>query len=163
MGQIERTRVVEALHQPLVELVAGVVAKADQIEQGRDDELEIRVALDPAGEFAGERNVAANVAPQTLDPVVPDHEPELERAKTASERHLPVAIVHHRTRLGRRVAQIIGQHREGVDQGGAVGDIEAVAVEVCQQPLVWVEAVAVGSLDAFMHPAQFGTDCGAAG
>ena len=68
--------------------------------------------------------LARDVGAQALGAVVADDEPELEGAEAPAERHVPVAVVDDRARVGRLVAQVFGQDAERVDQRGAVGDPE---------------------------------------
>jgi hypothetical protein len=89
-----------------------------------------------------------------MDAVVPDHEPELERPEAAAERHVPVAVVEHRPRLGRLVLEELRQDAQRTDEHGPVGHEKGVAVEVGEHPLVRVEAVAVGRFEAVVDRAQ---------
>ena len=100
---------------------------------------------------------------QALGAVPAQDEPELEGPEPPAQRDMPVAVVDDRAGFGGRVAQVLGQHGEGLDQLGPVGDPEGVAVEPGEKPLVRVEAVGVGQLHAGMGPAQFGADRGGPG
>ena len=105
----------------------------------------------------------AMCAAQSFGAVVTDDEPELERTEPATERDVPVAIVDDGARLARLVAQVLGQHAERVDERPAVGEVEHVAVEVGEQPLVRVEAPTVDALEAAVHErAQLRNDRGRA-
>src|ERR1039458_8938541 len=86
----------------------------------------------------------ANVVLQAFDSVVADHEPELQRAEAASELDVPVAVVDDCARLGSLIPQVLGQNAQRLNQRLAVGDPEAVAVEVGEHPLMRIEVVAVG-------------------
>ena len=70
---------------------------------------------------------------------------------------MPVAIVEHRSRFGSLISQIFRQDAERVDQSLAIGDIETVAVKVGEHPLVRVEGIAVGELQAILDVAEFRT------
>ena len=93
---------------------------------------------------------------------MPDHKPKLERAKTAPELDVPVAIINHRARFRGLVAQVLRQNRQRLDQLLAVGDIEAVAIEVGEHPFVRVEAVAVGEFHAIVNKAKLRAERGRA-
>ncbi len=118
--------------------------KQTRFERRGRGELEPVVRGDPRRELLGERDVAPHVVAQPLDAVVPDHEPELERTKPPAERDVPVAVIDHGARLRRLVQKILGEDAQRLDQRVSVGDVEAVAVEVREHPLVRVETVAVG-------------------
>ena len=72
-----------------------------------------------------------------------DDEPELEGTEASTERDLPIAIVDHRTGLGRSIPQVFGEDAQAPDEGRPIGDEEAIAVEGREHPLVRVETVAV--------------------
>jgi hypothetical protein len=107
--------------------------------------------------------VLAHVVGQPFGPVPPQHEPELERPEPPPERDLPVAVVDDLARGGGRVAQELGQDRQGLDQGAPVGDPEARAVEGGEQPLVGVGDEAVGPLQAVEQATVLGAHGGGAG
>ena len=100
---------------------------------------------------------------QPLHAVVTQHEPQLERPETASQRHLPVPVVEHRAARRRLVQQVLGQDGQGVDQGSAVGYPEAGAIEVGEHPFVGIETVTVGVFDTVMQVMVFRADDGRAG
>ena len=60
------------------------------------------------------------------------------------------------------VAQILGQDAQRLDQCGAVGNPEAAAIEVGEQPLVRVEGVAARQLQPVDEAPVLGADGGAA-
>src|SRR6185437_4856313 len=121
MGQIKIAAAVKSVHQLLIEFVAAVETEAHQVERRRDDELEALVLSHPGGELLRESHVLANVELQAFDPVIAQYKPEFERAKTAAQRHMPVAIVDHSARFSCFVAQIFGQNTECFDQTFSIG------------------------------------------
>src|SRR5258707_15528753 len=98
----------------------------------------------------------ANVMLQALHAIMPDHKPQLQRTKPPPQLNVPVAVIDHCPRLSRLVAQVLRQNRKRLNQVLAVGDIETIAVESCKHPLVRIESVAVGKLDAVMNKPKFG-------
>src|ERR1700704_1608005 len=95
-----------------------------------------------------------HLATQTLGPIAPDRRPELQRAESPAERYLPVPVVDDGPGLGGGVSKVFRQDAEGVDERLPVGYIEGVAVEVHEHPLVRIDAIAVGSLQAFVDETQ---------
>ena len=163
VGQVEFAAGVEPVEQALVDVVAAPMAEADQVQGRGRGPFEAGIGFDPAGEFLRQLHVATHVVAQSLHAVVADHEPELEGAEAAAQGDVPVAVVDDGARLGGCVAQVLGEHAQRVDQALAVGHVEAVAVEVGEHPLVRVEAVAVGLLQAGVDPAEFGAQASGAG
>ncbi len=162
MGQIKVTAAVEPVHQTLIALISTFVAEADEIQRHRRGQFEAVVILDPSGELLRQRDVLTDVMLQPLYPIMPDDEPQLERAETPSQRNLPVAIVDHGTGLGGFIAQVFGQHTQSLDEGLPVRDIEAIAVEIGEHPFVGIEAVAVGKFQSGVSMAKFRTKRGRA-
>ena len=163
VGQEEPAFAVEALEQAPVELVPRPMGEAHQVQRRRRDELEIGRGGEPGGELAGEFDMAAEVILQALDAVVADDEPELEGAEPAAQRHLPVAIIDDRARLGRLISEVLRQHAQGLDERRPVGNVEAVAVEIGEQPLVRVEGVGIGQLEPVEEVAELRAEGGGAG
>ena len=98
----------------------------------------------------------ADVMAQAFYAVVAYDEPELQRPETPAQRHLPVAVIYDGARLGGLIAEVFGQDAECLDERGAVGDVEAVAVEVGEHPLMRVKAVGVSQLQAVVDVPEFG-------
>src|SRR5260370_32659629 len=94
---------------------------------------------------------------QSLYPVMPDHEPQLQRAEAPTQRNMPVTVVGHLAGSRGLRAQILRHYREAIDQRLAVGHIEATAVEVGEHPLVGVKDVAVSQLYSPVHGAELRT------
>src|SRR5579872_4137728 len=88
---------------------------------------------------------------QTLHAVVSDDEPQLQRTKTASQLNLPVAIINHRSRFRRLIAQIFRQNAQRLNQRLTVGDAKAVAIESREHPLMRIKGVTVSQLQAAMN------------
>src|SRR5579862_3262942 len=104
----------------------------------------------------------ANVMLQSFDAVMADHEPQLQRAETASELDVPVAVVDDRSRFACLIAKIFGQDAQGLNQRLAVGHPETAAVKVGEHPFMGIEVVAVGEFDAVLQMAKFGAEHGRA-
>src|SRR4030095_7131570 len=100
----------------------------------------------------------ADVMLQAFDAVVSNYEPELKRPKAATERGVPVTIVDDCSRFGRLVAEIFRQDTQGLNEGFAVGNVENITVKIGEHPLVGIEAVAIGELNAWLRVAEFGTE-----
>ena len=67
---------------------------------------------------------------------------------------MPVAVIENRAGFGLLVAQVFGQNAERLDQDLAIGYPEAVAIEIGEHPLVWIEAVAVGVIESVVDVAE---------
>ena len=104
--------------------------------------------------------MGADVAAEALGAVVAQNEPELQRPKPAAEGDLPVSVIEDLSRFGGAVPEVLRRHRQRADERAPVRDPEAVAVEVREHPLVGVEAVGIGQLDAFLEVAELGTEEG---
>ena len=102
----------------------------------------------------------ANVGLQAADAVMADDKPELERSKAAAEGDLPITIVEDRAGVTGFVAQVFGRDGERVGKGVPVADEEAVAIKVCEQPLVSIEAKRVGIFNTVDDGAKFRADRG---
>src|SRR5437879_31475 len=100
----------------------------------------------------------ANVVLQAFNPVVADHEPELQRAEPPSQLYVPVAVVNHRSRLRGLIPQILRQNAQGLNQRLSIGYPEAAAIKVRAHPFMRVEIVAVGQVDAVLKMTKLETD-----
>src|SRR5713226_9214964 len=123
----------------LVRAIYCVQPAADEIELRGRGEFEARIVVHPGGELLGQAHVLANVVLQAFDAVMPDYKPKLERAKTAPELDVPVAIINHSTGFSGLVAQVLRQDGKRLDQVLPVGDVEDVAIEVGEHPFVRIE------------------------
>src|SRR5687767_5067777 len=93
VGEEHRAAGVDAREQLAVELVEalavgradGTVTEADQSKWRWRHHLELVVALDPAPELGGERDVLPEDCLEPGDAVGADHEPELQSAESAAE------------------------------------------------------------------------------
>ncbi len=115
MRQVEVSAAIQPVHQLLIYFVPALVTEADQVERRRRGEFETRIVSDPACELLSEFNVTPNVILQAFDAIVPNYKPEFKRAKAATERNLPVAIVKHRARFRGLVAQVFRQNAQGLE------------------------------------------------
>src|SRR5258706_8899036 len=97
--EIQASALIESVHELLVVGVSGSQAEADKVQRRGSSQFEAGIASHPDGELLREAHVFANVLLQSLDSVMPDHEPQLQRSKAASERDLPVPVVNNCTRL----------------------------------------------------------------
>src|ERR1035437_7527377 len=99
MRKVEVAAAIQPVHQELISLIlitmiSRAQPEADKVELGGRGEFEARIAAHPGGELLSQAHVLANVVLQPFDPVMPDHKPQLERAKPASELDVPVAIIN---------------------------------------------------------------------
>jgi hypothetical protein len=122
MRKIKISTAIEPVHQILIAFVSTFVAETDQIQGHRRGQLKTVVVPDPRDKLLRQSDVLPDVMLQSLDPVVPDHEPQLERAKAPAQGNLPVAVVNHGPGLCGLVTQIFGQHAQSLDQCLAVRD-----------------------------------------
>src|SRR5271165_6243046 len=76
---------------------------------------------------------------------------------------MPVTIVNYRARFRSLVAQVLGKYAQRIDQRLAVCNIEAIAVEVGEHPLMRIEGVAVSKFNSVLNVAKFRTNRGRAG
>src|ERR1017187_4958670 len=136
--------------------------EAHQVQRRWCNDLEALVLLYPFGKLLRYFYVPAHVVLQSLYSVVPNHEPKLERTKTAAERDVPVAVVKDCARLGCLVAKVFGEDTQRINEGLAVGHIKTVAIEVGEQPLVGIKSVAVGKFDSILDVTELRTQCGGA-
>src|SRR5713226_2729867 len=112
MREVEVATAIQPLHQELIGMIlvrtiCRAQAGADEVEPGGRGEFEARIVAHPGGELLGQTHVLANVVLQAFDPVMPDHEPKLERTKTAPELDVPVAIINDSARFSGLVAQVL--------------------------------------------------------
>jgi hypothetical protein len=114
-------------------------------------------------EHLREADVPAHMPPQPFGPIGAEHEPQLEGPETPPEWHLPVPVVNNRAGLTGIVAEVLRRDGQGIYKARPVGNKKAVAVEVGEQPLVRVERIAVGQLQALVLGAQLRTDGGRTG
>src|ERR1017187_519434 len=108
MGEVQIATAVEAAHQELIALIAAAMPKAHQVQRCWCHHLEALILLYPFGKLLRYFYVPAHVVLESLHSVVPNHEPKLERTKTAAERDVPVAVVKDRARFGCLVAKVFG-------------------------------------------------------
>src|SRR2546427_4265017 len=116
------------------------------------------MSADPRSKLLRQGHVLADVVLQAFHAVMADYKPQLERTKSSPQRNVPVAVIKHLAGFAGFVAEILGQNAERADQRGAVGHVEAVAIEIGEHPFVRIEAVAVGQLGAVVDVAEFGAD-----
>src|SRR6266496_6752403 len=93
MGQIKIATSVQCVHEALVGLVARPQPETNQVQRRGNGQLKTRVAADPARELLGQPDVLADMELQPFDSVIAKHEPQLQRAKPAAERNVPIAII----------------------------------------------------------------------
>src|ERR1700758_2875173 len=95
--------------------------EANQVERRGRGQFEWLIAAHPFREFLRQTYVLANVMLQSLDPVVANHKPELQRPEPASQLNVPVAVIDDGSRFRGLVAQILGQNTQSLNQRLAVG------------------------------------------
>ena len=83
--------------------------EAHQVQRHRRCQFEIFILAHPVRECLSQLHVAAYVMLQAFDAVMADHEPQLQRAETAAELNMPVAIVDDRARFRSLIAQVFRQ------------------------------------------------------
>src|SRR5205823_7903119 len=93
--------------------------------------------------------VAAQTRLQAFDALLPNQEPELERAEAAPERESPIAQIFDAAVSRRLQKAWIGRHH--ANQMFAVADKVERAVEHCSQPLVRIDDEGIGAFDAVPH------------
>src|SRR6266851_4276061 len=92
MRQIKIAAAVERVHQALVGLVAALQSEANQIQWSRRGQFKAIVLVHPGGKLLRQPHMLAHMKLQPFNPVMTQHKPQLERAKTPSQWDLPVAI-----------------------------------------------------------------------
>ena len=110
-------------------------------------------AFDPfqlAREPLGILDVIPDSSRQAIDPIVAEDEPQLERAKPASELDPVIHVVGH-VLLGR--LQILGNQREGLTKHLRLWRVQHAAVDRSEEPLVWIEHERVDAFDPVPDPA----------
>src|SRR6266496_5869470 len=163
MGQIKIATSVQCVHEALVGLVARPQPETNQVQRRGNGQLKTRVAADPARELLGQPDVLADMELQSFDSVIAKHEPQLQRAKPAAERNVPIAIIDDGPRFRGFVPQIFGKNAERLDQYLAVRNVKTVTIEVRKHPFVRIEAIAVGVLEAGVDVAKLRAERGSAG
>src|SRR5579863_192652 len=114
------------------------MTEAHKVQRRRGGQFKTLIVVDPLQKLLCEADVPPHVELQSFDAVVANDEPQLQRTKAAAQRNVPVAIIENLARLRRLVPQVFRKNAEGIDERFAVGDIEAVAVEVGEHPLMRV-------------------------
>src|SRR5580704_10426528 len=138
------------------------MAEANEIQWCWSREFEACIGSHPRRKLLCQLYVPAHVMPQALHAVVANHEPQLQRPKPPAQGDLPVAIVDHSTRFCSPVAQVFWQYAQRANERCSVAHIEAVAIKIREHPLMRIETVAVGQLDAVVRPAKFRAEGGRA-
>src|SRR5450755_3555503 len=82
MRKVEIATAIQPVHQELIGLVSRAQPEASQIKLSGRGQFEARIAAHPVRKLLGQPYVLANVVLQALNPVMPDHKPELQRAET---------------------------------------------------------------------------------
>src|SRR5690606_26478961 len=114
----------------------GMVSEDDDGEVRRREALEVRRRVHPRGEEPGEPEVLAQDRPDALTAVVPEDEPQLERAEPTAERQSVVHQVYRLLAFGR--GEVEGCEGEGTAQHVGTTREQDRAVEGREQPLVRV-------------------------
>ena len=84
-----------------------------------------------------------------IDAIETDHEPHLEGSEPTSEGNLPIPVVDHRTGRGLGGTQVLGENRQGVEEGQSVASTQKnEQSKPDSHPLVGVGDVAVGQFHA---------------
>src|SRR5580704_7352791 len=101
--------------------------------------------------------MVANVKLQSLYAVVLYYEPQLQRPKSAAQRHMPIAIFEHRIRTCRLISQILRQDVQAARKRFAIGHKKTATVEIREHPFVRIEAVTIRKFETFLNVPKFGT------
>src|ERR1035441_6605051 len=109
MGEASIPSAVETVHQELIALISAVIPEAHQVQRRWRHDLEALMLLYPLGKVLRYFYQQAHMVLQSLHSVVPDHEPQLERTKPATERNVPVTVVKDCPRFGCLVAKVFRQ------------------------------------------------------
>src|SRR5581483_7860584 len=67
---------------------------------------------------------------QAFHAIMANHAPELQRAKAASQRNMPVTKIHDCAAGGGWIAQVLRCNGECLSEGLAIGNVEAGAIEI---------------------------------
>ena len=102
----------------------------------------------------GPLDVFSNVLLQALDSVRTQDKPKLERSESSAQRYAPVAKVYDLWII--YCFEVFRIAAKGAQQGVDISDVIGRAVEVGEEPFVWVEDKAVGGFDAVEYVAHFG-------
>ena len=73
---------------------------------------------------------------------------------------MPIAIVNHFAGLRGLITQIFRKNAHRVDEGLAIGDVKAIAIEICEHPFVRIEAITVRELKTVVNPTKFRAERG---
>src|SRR6266850_274848 len=87
-------RAIDALEQGAVGLVSALQAEADCGERGGRGTFKTLVGIDLARQLLGPADVRADDFGDARAAVIAQHEPELQRSKTAAQRYAIIHVVH---------------------------------------------------------------------
>jgi len=128
--QIQIAALVQAIQQRLVHRIASAVAETDQVQRSGRGQLELIVVTNPGRELLGQLDMAPYVVAQTLNSIVANDKPKLQRTEAAPQRDVPVSIVNNGARFGGLVAQVFGENTQRFNQSLPIRHVEAVAIEM---------------------------------
>ena len=97
--------------------VTRPVPEAHQREGYGRHQFEPLVCLHPCREVLCPRDIGPQPGSDPRGSIVAKHEPQFQRAEPAPEGDMPVAVVDDLTAFRGLVSQVLGQDREGVDEG----------------------------------------------
>src|SRR5581483_656414 len=92
VGQVQISTPVQGIHQLLSCVISRLKPEANQVQRRGRCDLEPFIPAHPIREVLREPHVLANMKLQSLNSVIPQHEPQLQRSKPSSQWNLPVAI-----------------------------------------------------------------------
>jgi len=78
MREVQVAATIQPVHQELIGLISRAQPEEDEVKLGGCGEFEARIVAHPSSKLLGQSYVLANVVLQSLNPVMPDHEPKLE-------------------------------------------------------------------------------------
>src|SRR5205085_7333251 len=123
--------------------------------------LEFGIAVDPFSERARDADMLSYHRPQPVDTEVPDHEPELERAKAATERNPVVHEIRDASALADD--EIFRNVLKRTLQQVRPSCVENRAVDWREKPLVRIDHHRLGPLTAGEYVAHLRQDRSTAG
>ena len=78
VGEKQVSAAVQAVHDALIGGVSGFVPETNQVQWCGSSEFKAVVVPNPIREFLRQAHVLADVMLQTLDAIMPDHEPQFQ-------------------------------------------------------------------------------------
>lgn len=144
-SQVDFARRIERLVQCLGNLVDHLLVRSLDTERKeakprfREDGVQVRARGNLGLELLGQHDAVADVGLQARYAVGAHDEPQLQRAESAAQRDLPVAVVGDEVAIAELVAQVGRLDAQRRDEVAAAADPDGGAVKGGEHPLVRVE------------------------